>query len=423
MSKFYKRDDFNHRILKENVGTQIRKIRVWRKRLSAALEWSSVDKGLILLTMILPIYGQYLLWSLYVLSRPDREKLVNVPLAIDIMKIEVGFIIVGVFILLSGLYLRRTKPNGLIFQHIALHFFSLTLVAMSYTIGTVSFCEGLVLLGAPVFGFILLDRQAVWGATITALVVLLGLSYATAYGILPYAPVMIPPSDHASNLFWMNSVFFFAAPFFFPIILMADQMLMWWREREEKIRYMSRTDALTGIHNRMSILSILDNEVARAERTKGSLSFVILDLDHFKKVNDVWGHPTGDLFLKTAAKVLKHHIRAIDAVGRYGGEEFVIILPGADQHEAQKIIERCRIQLSETEIFSDNNTLIKVTASFGLVSVNGETVEAHHLIKTADEALYLAKHSGRNRIEIKNIDLIVAVNESPDESKTQMTEP
>lgn len=378
---------------------QIQKIKTLRKHLSAALEWSAVDKGLILLVMIIPIYGQYLLWSLYVLSRPDRTRLVNVPLVIDVMKIEIAFIIIGAILLFTGRYLRHKRPDSLFFQNISLHFFSLTLVAMSYSIGTASFCAGLVLLGAPVFGFILLDRKAVWGATITALIVLVGLSYATVYELIPYAPVMIPPSDHASHLFWMNSLFFFAAPFFFPIILMADQMLIWWREREEKIRYMSRTDALTGIHNRMSILGILDQEVARAERTNASLSMVILDLDHFKKVNDVWGHPTGDLVLKTAAKVLKHNIREIDALGRYGGEEFVIVLPGADPIEAQKIIERCRIKLSEAEIFSDNNTLIKVTASFGLVSVNGHTVESHTLIKTADEALYLAKHSGRNRIE------------------------
>lgn len=302
--------------------------------------------------------------------------------------------------------MRQKKPNSIIFQNVALHFFALTLVAMSYAIGTASFCAGLVLLGAPVFGFILLDRKAVWGATITALLVLVGLSYVTAYGLLPYAPVMVTPTDQASNLFWMNSVFFFAAPFFIVIILMADQMLKWWRKREDKIRHMSRTDALTGIHNRMSILNILDHEVTRAERTKSSLSMVILDLDHFKKVNDVWGHPTGDLVLKTAAKVLKHNIRAIDALGRYGGEEFVIVLPGADPEEAQKIIDRCRVKLSEAEIFSDNNTLIKVTASFGLVSVNGHTVESHTLIKTADEALYLAKHSGRNRIETKILEVV-----------------
>lgn len=402
MSNFYKDSDvMPHRIIRKNVGTQIRRIQKWRRRLSAALEWSAVDKGLILLVAILPIYSQYLIWSLYVLSRHDRERLVNVPLVAEIMKIEIIFIIFGILILLLGLYLRRTKPNSLIFQNIALHFFSLTLVAMSYSIGTASFCAGLVLLGAPVFGFILLDRKAVWGATITALLVLVGLSYVTAYGLLPYAPVMVTPTDQVSHLFWMNSVFFFAAPFFIPIILMADQMLMWWREREDKIRHMSRTDALTGIHNRFSILNILDLEVARATQFQEPLSVVILDLDHFKKVNDQWGHPTGDLVLKTAAQVLRQNIRECDSLGRYGGEEFVIIIPNADKIETQKILERCRVALAQTKILTESQVLINVTASFGVVNIAQiePTIEPYTLIKTADEALYVAKHNGRNRIE------------------------
>jgi diguanylate cyclase (GGDEF)-like protein len=405
MSRLYKdRDDYPHRMIRKNVGTQIRRIRTWRKRLSAALEWSAVDKGLILLVIILPIFCQYLLWSLYVVSRQDRDRLVNVPLVYEVMKIEVAFIALGIMILLVGLYLRQKKPDSIIFQTIALHFFALSLVAMSYSIGTASFCAGLVLLGAPVFGFILLDRKAVWGATITALLVLVGLSYVTAYGLLPYAPVMVAPTDQVSHVFWMNSVFFFAAPFFITIILMADQMLMWWREREAKIRHMSRTDALTGIHNRFSILNILDLEVARAMQIREPLSVVILDLDHFKKVNDQWGHPIGDLVLKTAAQVLRQNIRDCDSLGRYGGEEFIIIIPNADQAEAQKIIERCRSALAQTNILSESQVLINVTASFGVVNVTHsveQTIEAYTLIKTADEALYIAKHNGRNRIETK----------------------
>lgn len=405
MSNFYKDSDvLPHRIIRKNVGTQIHKIRVWRRRLSAALEWNAVDKGLILLVAILPIYCQYLLWSLYVLSRSDRERLVNVSLVTEIMKIEVAFIAIGIFILLAGLYLRRKRPDSIFFQTITLHFFALTLVAMSYSIGTASFCAGLVLLGAPVFGFILLDRKAVWGTTITALVVLVTLSYMTVYDLLPYAPVMVTPTDQTSRLFWMNSIFFFAAPFFVPIILMADQMLMWWREREDKIRHMSRTDALTGTHNRFSILNILDLEVARSTEFQEPLSVVILDLDHFKKVNDQWGHPTGDLVLKTAAEVLRQNIRECDSLGRYGGEEFVIIIPNADKIETQKIIERCRIALAQTKILSESQVLINVTASFGVVNVAQpaeQTIEAYTLIKTADEALYIAKHNGRNRIETK----------------------
>jgi diguanylate cyclase (GGDEF)-like protein len=405
MSRLYQdRDEHPHFMIKKNVGTQIRRIQTWRKRLSAALEWSAVDKGLILLVIILPIFCQYLIWSLYVLSRHDRQRLVNIALVIDVMKIEIVFITLCVMLILVGLYLRRKKPESIIFQIIALNFFSLSLVAMSYAIGTASFCAGLVLLGAPVFGFILLDRKAVWGATLTALLVLVGLSYITAYGLLPYAPVMIAPTDQASHIFWMNSIFFFAAPFFITIILMADQMLMWWREREEKIRHMSRTDALTEIHNRFSILNILDLEVARVTQRRESLSVVILDLDHFKKVNDQWGHPTGDLVLKTAAQVLRQNIRECDSLGRYGGEEFIIIIPNADQEEAQKIIERCRVALAQTNILSENQVLINVTASFGVVNVihaSKQSIESYILIKTADEALYIAKHNGRNRIETK----------------------
>ena len=381
----------------------LKHLRSWRRHLSAALEWKSVDKGLILIIMIIPILCQYLLWSFYVLSRPDREQLVDVDLSYDVVKIEIALIMISCILLGGGLYLRRRTPDLRLYQHISLQFFALSLVMMSYTIGTQSFCAGLVLLGAPVCGFILLDRAPVWWATGIALLALLSLSYATAFGFLPYAPVMIPPTTPASNLFWMTSFFFFAAPFFILILVMADQLLLWWREREDKIRQISRTDALTGLHNRMSILDLLETEISRSLRQNEPLSVVILDLDHFKKVNDTWGHPTGDLVLKTAAQVLRDNIRDIDAVGRYGGEEFIIILPGANLAQAQQVIERCRVMLAAEEITTENQTQINVTASFGLVSVHGREVASHLLIKTADEALYIAKHQGRNRIETRDV--------------------
>ncbi|WP_410211892.1 GGDEF domain-containing protein [Aquirhabdus sp.] len=378
-------------------------LKSWRRYVSAALEWSSVDKGLILLAVIIPIFIQYFLWSLYVLNRADRETLINVNMAWSFVKIEIFLVIISLVIIVTGLYLRKKLPNLIFFQHIALQFFSLSLVLMSYSIGTASFCAGLVLLGAPVFGFILLDRKAVWWATGNALAALLALSYATAYDWLPYAPVMIPPSNHTSTLFWMNSFFFFAAPFFILIIIMADQLLVWWREREERIRVISRTDALTGIHNRMSILDFLNHEMVRAARLNEPLTIALLDLDHFKKVNDNWGHPTGDRVLKDAAKVFRQNIRNCDVLGRYGGEEFIIILPGADSEEGQKVIERCRTKLAETDILTDSESLIQVTASFGMVSVHGQWVESHQLIQIADRALYQAKHNGRNRIEVASL--------------------
>lgn len=374
--------------------------RIMRRRLATALEWSAVDKGLVIMAMSIPLYLQYMLWGMYVLSRDDRERLVNVQVAVETLQLHALLIASGSAIALAGVLIRKRWPDLLLFQHVTIQFFALSLVAASYGIGTVSFCAGIVLLGAPIFGFILLDRLAVWLASGAALIALVALSYATTYGYLPYAPVVVPPIDHASRLFWMNSLFFFAAPFLIFITLMADQMLTWWREREERIRLLSRTDALTGLHNRRSIMEALDQEIGRSARHGTVLSVVILDLDHFKRINDTWGHPAGDQVLRESARVLRESVRETDLVGRYGGEEFMVILPGASLREAEGVLERCRQKLAETQIVTETNELLRVSASFGLVcDETGGDLAAQILIKGADEALYRAKENGRNRIE------------------------
>lgn len=371
-----------------------------RKRLAAALEWPAVDKALILLMLVIPVYVQELLWGAYVLMRDDRDRLVNVDVLLTTMRLQAGLVVLGLIIAGAGAWLRKRRPEFLPYQHLVLHFFALSLVLLSYGIGTVEFPVGLVLLGAPVFGFILLDRVAVWVATLTSLALLIGLSYASAWGWLPYAPVMIPPHDAASHLFWMNSAFFFAAPFFIFTTFMADEMLTWWRDREEKVRQLSRTDGLTGVPNRRHVLELLDLEVTRADRQESPLSLVILDLDHFKKVNDTWGHPTGDRVLRIAAATLQDCLRAGDFVGRYGGEEFLLILPGASLQDALMVAERCRQHLAAAEIHTDSGERLPVTASFGLAcTAHGLGAEAQQLIRHADEALYEAKRLGRNRIE------------------------
>lgn len=378
--------------------------RSWRKRLTAALEWSAVDKALVMIALLIPLYFQYLAWSFYVLTRPDRDRLINVELADHFMWVHVLLILAGSALVLLGWMIRKRWPDLMLFQYLALQFYALSLVMVSYPIGTMSFCAGVVLLGAPIFGFILLDRVAVWLASFSGLTALVGLSYATAYGYLPYAPVRVPPSDQASTLFWMNSTLFFAAPFLVFFTFMADQMLAWWREREARIHQLSRTDALTGLHNRRSILDLLDQEIARAQRQRQALSVVILDLDHFKKVNDTWGHPTGDRVLQTAATVLSGSVRNGDHVGRYGGEEFMLILPGANEGEARVVLERCRLALVAADIVSDSQERFTISASFGLVC-QGQSQQAQpqHLIQCADKALYQAKARGRNRIESQTL--------------------
>ena len=375
-------------------------MQTWRQRLAAVLEWSAVDKSMILMVVLIPILLSYLLGGVYALNLPDPEKRFHTGPLAELIRLQSGMIAGALLIMAAGWRLRYRKPDFLPLQHLATQYYTLTLVISSYYVGTMTFCTGVVLLGAPVFGFILLNRRVVWYATTVGTLSLLALSYATAFGWLPYAPVVVPPTDAAGNLFWMNVVFLFTAPHFIVIILFADQIVDWWRKREDMVRLVSRTDALTAIPNRRSILEVLDKELARTLRHGPPLAVVLLDLDHFKRINDTWGHPAGDRVLQETARLLRSCIRQCDDVGRYGGEEFMLVLADTPLEGALTLVERCRVKLSELAVRAENGELIPITGSFGLVSNQGDlTLDTEVLIKAADAALYRAKAAGRNRVE------------------------
>jgi diguanylate cyclase (GGDEF)-like protein len=157
-------------------------------------------------------------------------------------------------------------------------------------------------------------------------------------------------------------------------------------------------DGLTGLYNRRAFGDMLGRAVAREDRQAGGrFSLLILDLDHFKKLNDTYGHPAGDAALKNAAEVLKRHLRKGDEAARYGGEEFVVILPGTDESGARHLAERVREALASHRLVFEGAKLT-VTASFGLAMWPGDGKEPEALLASADRALYAAKQAGRNRV-------------------------
>jgi diguanylate cyclase (GGDEF)-like protein/putative nucleotidyltransferase with HDIG domain len=155
----------------------------------------------------------------------------------------------------------------------------------------------------------------------------------------------------------------------------------------------SRTDPLTGLTNRRGHRETLDLELERARRNEAPLALVMIDLDHFKEVNDRSGHHVGDAALRRAAAVLSEGRRRLDGVARVGGEEFAFVLPNTDAHEAYTVAERLRIAL-RGEFAGD---AVAVTASLGVSSFPQHGATAGALLRTADEALYAAKGSGRDR--------------------------
>jgi diguanylate cyclase (GGDEF)-like protein len=168
----------------------------------------------------------------------------------------------------------------------------------------------------------------------------------------------------------------------------------------ETLRQQSIRDALTGLYNRRFLEETLGREILRAKRANIKLSLMMLDVDHFKRFNDTFGHQAGDLVLANLGRILQSHVRGEDLACRYGGEEFIIVLPGASLAVTQERAELIRREVEAFSIYMDEQHLGPVTVSIGLSCLpeNGTAIET--LIRAADAALYQAKKSGRNVVKI-----------------------
>jgi diguanylate cyclase (GGDEF)-like protein/PAS domain S-box-containing protein len=165
-----------------------------------------------------------------------------------------------------------------------------------------------------------------------------------------------------------------------------------------KLIHLSRTDDLTGLLNRRALIERLGDEVLRSRRYKADLALIICDIDYFKEINDTYGHDAGDKVLRIISTLIKELLRQTDMIGRYGGDEFLLILPETSLEGAKEIAERIRHAVEEYEINIGFAEPIKTTLSLGVAQFNVEKEDTNDLIKRADNALYVAKGKGRNRV-------------------------
>jgi len=171
------------------------------------------------------------------------------------------------------------------------------------------------------------------------------------------------------------------------------------KQSNQMLLELSHTDPLTGLNNRRSMMESLDKEFERSTRTQTPLSLLMLDIDHFKRINDNFGHQQGDTVLQVLASLLKEHLRPYDLAARFGGEEFSLILPETSEKDAGMVAERIRQSIQELEL-DDLPIDFRMTASIGLATSPNEAMATpDDLIREADYALYNAKRRGRNRVE------------------------
>jgi diguanylate cyclase (GGDEF)-like protein len=239
-------------------------------------------------------------------------------------------------------------------------------------------------------------HQLRWAFTLSLLAVVATEAY-NATGVLPYAPLLVEPVYVGGALapwwaWWLRVVFSAAVlPLSWVLFFLAATM----SRRRQELETLVRTDMLTGLANRREFMTRLARESHRQARSGRPLSVVMFDVDHFKHVNDTWGHPMGDQVLARLGQILRSHTREkVDTAARYGGEEFVL-LPETDLTGAQNVAEKIAARLRE-QAFSAAGQVFTVTQSVGIAQV--VEGDANWALKVADRNLYQAKRAGRDTI-------------------------
>lgn len=213
------------------------------------------------------------------------------------------------------------------------------------------------------------------------------------YGASLTNPQMVSILDTTTiQVAYVTTYPFIMLLFSISTILLASERL------RDELERMSNHDPLTGLLNRRAFEEQTQREWARRTRQPQSLSALAFDLDHFKSVNDTYGHAVGDIVLAHAARVLRDMARETDIVARLGGEEFVTVMPGASEEQALAVAERIRSFLANEPIMTPGGQSLRITTSVGLASANSGDVDIHTVLQRADKALYEAKKTGRNRI-------------------------
>lgn len=369
---------------------------------SNPMDWQAIDRFILLAALVLLAPFAFGI-TLFIANTTIPEYLNQALVPYLLALYAVHFIGLSLMIV-KAIRLRKAADDWPIFENVIIGSYLLVVLISSYLSGT-HFTEGLLLifLGVNITST-LADvnkiKQCYWFVVPTLAI----MGIADFIPSIPYA-LLLEKSPIAADgrpmVGWLGlraAVVIILAPLIYLCILAMKR----WVEREGLYQEMSTIDGLTRLSNRNSFIDRGQSEIERVRRQNspaGSpLSCIMIDLDHFKMINDTWGHHAGDEVLIAASKIMLDSARTNDEVGRYGGEEFAVLLPNTGMLKARLIAERLRHKIANAQVVVDGQT-IEVTASFGIATFPSQGVEViADLLKTADKALYEAKESGRNKV-------------------------
>jgi diguanylate cyclase (GGDEF)-like protein len=304
---------------------------------------------------------------------------------------------IGLWAALAGAC-KVAKNAGVALAAVTVFLYAVTLAGFTLAVGPFAAPGWIAYLGGAVVGYVLFPRWLALGGIVLYQILVIAGAYALGAGHVPtqFGPayVFAGLDPHTVTRDAAASLALFALTFS-VIAFIVDR----WRAREAGYERLASTDALTGLTNRRRFMEVAAQELARARRYGSSLALIVIDLDHFKRINDQHGHLVGDQALVHAARVLASSVRDVDVIARHGGEEFAVLLPMTDAKGAAEVAERCIRRLDDSPLILDGVGPIRVTASMGVAACEGPFCkDVDGLLKVADAALYQAKEAGRDRV-------------------------
>lgn len=367
--------------------------------LSNPLDWPHIDRMILLALLVLltPVFLGGALLGVYLVAPGWLIR----PLAVALLSFYGILLLTLLFFLLAAVRLRRRVSSWPLMENFLIGAYLVMIFAETWLTGT-HFTIGLLFLflGASITS-ILADIHKLRLAYFISCGVLAAFAVMELSGIFRYAPLFTRPPyrpDGSPLPSWfalqVSMAIFLVAILYISIIASKR-----WGIRESIYREMSAVDGLTRLTNRRTFIERSERELSSIQQTpSANISCIMIDIDHFKSINDNYGHPAGDAVLVKIAAILQENARQYDEVGRYGGEEFAVLLPSTPLAGAVKVAERQRARIADAKIIVDDKT-IRVTASFGVAAYPSESIRnIDELLKAADAALYEAKQAGRNRV-------------------------
>lgn len=297
---------------------------------------------------------------------------------------------------------NKSKDAREIYMYACMLLYTFGNIVVAHTLGLLSLPSGILMTGAPIIGWILFNNRGVLLCVIFSLACIVPLYLLSFFGVIKYAPIIdVNTSQMHRNISYNVVMLGSMLPHLLSLLLLAYLSITHWKKREEHANYLAGTDTLTNVPNRRQFFIHLHDSIEDTSITAQPVSIMMLDLDNFKYINDNFGHITGDDVLNQTIVILASCLRDADIIGRFGGDEFVVLLPNTNATVAEKIAQRCLDVIGATPVKTEQG-LFNITASFGLTTLyeapNPVDVDAisRELILKADDALYQAKRNGRN---------------------------